>query len=347
VCTAHFLAPESITKNITITGFPGIRVLPPPRMSECRVVELGTEAKNGTRAAARGWGATTVFECRCRKAGNARIARKGQQEETREVNPTAEVNHTYSVTPIIVDMSLDGARLKVVRAQEHLDSLKVAIGEYEKANPYSVTIDNNPKEIGGKANVTKHPDTRLSAIIGDCLHNLSSALDYVMWEIAGTFAGRPLVAAPIGDDKPYFPLWDSPSSFTKYITRLNDPRRWNYKIPDPVISAFERVQPYQAGYGRLGLFKTLVNVDKHRLPLVAQGEIDTFEISVSKVRIGGQFPPPFGTDLSHYKPQVKTQATVYVTWQDPFMPREPVARTMEDFVKLIAHIVPGFDRFCI
>ena len=228
-----------------------------------------------------------------------------------------------------------------------MDSLKVAIGEYEKTNPYSITIDNNPKEVGGNANVTKHPDPRLSTIIGDCLHNLSSALDYVMWEIAGTFAGRTLVAPPSGGDRPYFPLWDSPKGFAKYIASLNDPRGWDYKIPDPVISAFERVQPYQAGYWRLGQFKTLVNVDKHRLPLIAHGEIDTFEISVSKVRIGGQFPPPFGVDPSHYKSQVKTQATVYVTWQDPFMPREPVARTMGDFIKLVADIIPRFDSFCI
>jgi hypothetical protein len=185
---------------------------------------------------------------------------------------------------------LDGARLKIVRAQEHLDSLKIAIWEYEKTNPYAVTINNNPKQIGGKADITKHPDPRFSTIIGDCLHNLSSALDYVMWEIASTFAGRPLSAPPLGDDKPYFPLWDSTTSFTNYSARLNDPRKWNYKIPHPVVSAFEAVQPYHAGYERLGLFKILVNVDKHRLPLIAQGEINTFQLSVGKVRVNSQFP---------------------------------------------------------
>jgi type I restriction enzyme S subunit len=52
-------------------------------------------------------------------------------------------------------------------------------------------------------------------------------------------------------------------------------------------------------------------------------------------------------DPSYHEPQMNTQATVCVTWQDPFMPPEPVERTMDDFVKLVADIVPRFDRFCI
>jgi hypothetical protein len=244
-------------------------------------------------------------------------------------------------------MSLDGARLKVVWAQKHLDRLKVAIGEYEQDKPYAITIDNDPKQIGGKADVTRHPDLTLAAMIGDCLHNLSSALDYAIWEIAGTFAKRPLIAPPLGDDKPYFPIWDVPAAFNGYIARLNKPSGWNYQIPDAVIATLEKVQPYQAGYGRLGLFKTLVNVDKHRLLLVAKGEIKTFEIAVSRVKIGSDFPPHLTDDPSYYKPQIKTDATVQVTWDDPFMPDEPVLRTMENFVELVADVVPRFDGFVL
>src|SRR5258708_4121976 len=180
---------------------------------------------------------------------------------------------------------LDGARLKIARAQEHLDCLKAAIQEYEVANPYAITIDNDPKQVGGKADVTKHPAPRLGAIIGDCLHNLSSALDYVMWEVAGTFAGRVLIAPPHGHDKPYFPLFGTLDRFKNYMARLNDPTKSNYKIPDTVISVFEAVQPYQAGYGPLGLLKKLINADKQRLPVVAQREICAFEITVATDKI--------------------------------------------------------------
>jgi hypothetical protein len=147
---------------------------------------------------------------------------------------------------------LDGARLKVVRAQEHLDSLTDEIGRYAKGDPYVVSVKEYVEGWwGGRADITHHPAPRFSAIIGDCLHNLSSALDYVMWEVASTYAGRVLEAPPLGTDRPYFPLWDSPTSFDNYVSRLNDPKAWNYQIPDPVIAEFRTVQPYNAGYYRL------------------------------------------------------------------------------------------------
>ena len=240
---------------------------------------------------------------------------------------------------------LDGARLKIIRANEHLESLNVAIGEYEKRNPYSITIGNDPATTI-TPNVVSHPDPILSGIIGDCIHNLSCALDYVMWEIAWTYAGRILRPPPLGDDRPYFPLWGNPGSFRNYATRLNDPKRWNYKIPDRVITAFESVQPYQTGYDCLRIFKILTNADKHRLPLVAQGEIKTFNATIARVKISDTFPPHLA-DTDHYAPQVKTQATVHVTWHDPFMPRVPVIQTMREFVECIANIIPTFDNFVV
>jgi uncharacterized membrane protein YcgQ (UPF0703/DUF1980 family) len=60
-----------------------------------------------------------------------------------------------------------------------------------------------------------------------------------------------------------------------------------------------------------------------------------------------ELTPQLTSDPAHYETKVETQATVYVTWQDPFMPREPVQRTIEDFVKLVANVVPRFDGFVL
>lgn len=236
---------------------------------------------------------------------------------------------------------LDGARLKVVWAQKHLDTLSNEILRYLHDYPHVVSLKKaGDSQWHGTASV-RDPDDRLSAIIGDCLHNLACALDYVMWEVAGTYAGRVLVAPPQGKDKPYFPLWDQPSAFQKYIRGLNDPRT-NYKIPDPVITEFEQVQPYQSGYARLGLFRILINVDKHRLPLVTKGELSGRRFSVN-------FPSDVNPQLAMTEAEAKfqTQTTVHVTWQDASMPREPVQRTIEDFVKLVADIIPRFGQFVL
>src|SRR5437879_4721698 len=115
-------------------------------------------------------------------------------------------------------MSLDGARLKVVWAQKHLNSLQDAIRIYTEQNTYVVDVEEYIKRwFAGSANLNQ-PEPQLSAIVGDVLHNLACSLDYVMWEVAGTFAGRVLSAPPPGKDKPYFPIWDDPDCFDKYIS---------------------------------------------------------------------------------------------------------------------------------
>src|SRR5450432_914865 len=136
-------------------------------------------------------------------------------------------------------MSLDGAILKVVRAQEHLDSLKDEIERYLKTDPYVVNVQKNSDGWGGDAAVIRQPDPRLSTIIGDCLHNARCALDYIMWELAGTYAGRVLIPPPTGDDKCYFPITTSDKSFGRLsVPRVNNRSPYtlaDYKIPDRVI----------------------------------------------------------------------------------------------------------------
>jgi len=53
---------------------------------------------------------------------------------------------------------LDGARLKVVRAKEHLNSLKSAVLKYKGLKPYVVSIEKSPDEWSGRADITEHPD---------------------------------------------------------------------------------------------------------------------------------------------------------------------------------------------
>jgi hypothetical protein len=238
---------------------------------------------------------------------------------------------------------LNGARLKVVRAQEHLDTLKLEIDRYLKSKKYLVTpIQNESGDWGVEHEITANPDPRFSAIIGDCLHNARCALDYIMWEVAGTFAQRVLVAPPQGTDKPYFPIYDNPAGFKKSIPALS-----KYKIPDPVIAEFEAVQAYKAGYEALWLLHTLVNVDKHRLPLTVIGEFDRIELTISRLVLGPGAPPPPPPYPGMLEPDVQTQATVFVSWEDLTMPREPVDLTIENMIKSVANVIPRFDGFVL
>jgi len=77
------------------------------------------------------------------------------------------------------------------------------------------------------------------------------------------------------------------------------------------------------------------------------GDIETMTTDVITISRNSKFPPILTDDPAYYEPKVNTQATVCVTWQDTFMPPEPVERTLEDFVKIVADIVPRFDPFVL
>lgn len=82
---------------------------------------------------------------------------------------------------------LDGAKLKVVRAQKHLQSLKNEIATYLNTNPYEIPIENDGDEMIIRAAVIRpgcDPPEELSCIVSECIGSLRSALDYIAWELA-------------------------------------------------------------------------------------------------------------------------------------------------------------------
>jgi len=167
--------------------------------------------------------------------------------------------------------ALAGARLKIIRAQKHLDSLKDELARYTQSKPYGLTVENDRDVVGmvrPNWHITCDPDAYLGTIVGDCLCNLRSALDYVAWELASKHVGRPLVGPPSGKDRITFPIVSGANSF-------GDSRKVfaRYKIPTSAIDEIESVQPYGGGYHPLWLLNLLVNSDKHRLPVLARGDV--------------------------------------------------------------------------
>jgi hypothetical protein len=165
---------------------------------------------------------------------------------------------------------LDGARLKIVRAQQHLDSLKHEIMAYIRSKPYEFPIEDDGEYITVRdATISENPPVLLSCIIGDCVCNLRAALDYIAWQLAAhNFPGL-----QIGTDRVYFPISETPQDF-------KPDRLTKYGIPATVVSLIESVQPYHAGYETLALLKLLVNQDKHCLPLLALATATTAEMQV-------------------------------------------------------------------
>ena len=134
-------------------------------------------------------------------------------------------------------LDLTDIRAKIARAQEHRQAIKDEIGAYFNRHPYGVTTQAN-------ADYTRYsilfrvneppPLQRWSLMFADCLTNLRTALDYLIYAIACHEAAP----NPPRDSNYGFPITDSPENFGKALNvgRLGD-------ISTTVRAAIERVQP--------------------------------------------------------------------------------------------------------
>ena len=81
--------------------------------------------------------------------------------------------------------------LKLERAREHLQSLDAEISEWLEGDTYRY-VPQLDSESGKKRiyfEVLQDPPARFSLIICDCLHNLHSALDCLIYELTTAYTG--------------------------------------------------------------------------------------------------------------------------------------------------------------
>src|SRR5438132_7788497 len=98
---------------------------------------------------------------------------------------------------------LDGARFKIVWAQQHLSSLKSKIRSYldQQTDEIRSQPHMNPQHTWLRPTHILRPivptETQppISGIIGDIVTNARAALDYIMWELAQRYFAPPLDAA--------------------------------------------------------------------------------------------------------------------------------------------------------
>ena len=153
--------------------------------------------------------------------------------------------------------------LKLYRALQHLERLEVEVKRWLGGNPYSIGIESDPerRENALWVNPLHPPPADFSLIIGDCLHNLRSALDSLVYTLAIANHGSPL-SKDIAK-KMQFPMTKDCDGFRSSKWRIRD-------IPDGAQAEIEGLQPYnrRQNYARdpLWVLNELSNIDKHRLP---------------------------------------------------------------------------------
>ena len=86
----------------------------------------------------------------------------------------------------------NGARLKLNRAQRHIEELVAAIEAYHAKNPYVARLERGDEEDEYvlRSYFTHEPPEELTVIIVDCLQNMRMSLEHLVWALARQELGR-------------------------------------------------------------------------------------------------------------------------------------------------------------
>jgi hypothetical protein len=191
-------------------------------------------------------------------------------------------------------------RLKLDRAEEHLQQLEAEVDRYAARDTYQVL--GQIKTEGQERvwlyclRVTEQPDAdRLAAIAGDVVHNVRSALDHL--------------AVALGQRDAFFPVFTEDPALDQrsYSCVHDDPRaRWARAVdgmPKDAVTIIEAAQPYHSGpdanINGLALLNRFDNADKHRralAPIVSGLRDASFVATARDQRIPGSAGPGFYED---------------------------------------------------
>jgi len=138
-----------------------------------------------------------------------------------------------------------------------------------RAHPYHVVPQIDPKTgrwlLIAKGEVPDEPvPLDIGVVAGDFAHNLRSALNYLVWQLA-----TPPVGTGPGNDTQFPIFFDHPPRVYKLPPAdrfRSSQNRFLAGVRDPHRAFIERLQPYHGGHrSNLELLAILNDLDKHRV----------------------------------------------------------------------------------
>ncbi len=260
---------------------------------------------------------------------------------------------------------LDGSRLKIKRAGQHLNVLKRHVRRFGKDHPYRIREDAD-RETGQyvKSVVVPQAPPQWSLIIGDIAHNLRSALDHLAWQLAIRSSPTRNPENEWDARQISWPIYCDP---LKYRGKRKD-RVWR---KDGLVSPFDQMvencQPYKRWANPkedpLWLLHELSNLDKHRE--LHATLIDLRELPAAPFREVSVDPETGEKAFSYGPPEYPVkeievvvgpgapEAQVYVEGDFPFeveitnpgsvLHEQPVLRLVESIRREVKGVIAVFD----
>lgn len=151
------------------------------------------------------------------------------------------------------------------RARKHLNDFNRTATRFISSRRYEVVTEKDSDGVNQflriKVKGGKEPPLGLSLIAGDCIHNLRSILDNLIWQL-GSASG----CSKTKLDDLAFPAYKASTAFDAWKEKF-------HCLPQSAIDLIGSLQPYQSYKGRndpdlhpLWILNRLWNDDKHRTP---------------------------------------------------------------------------------
>ncbi|MGD0914007.1 MAG: hypothetical protein ABR928_19115 [Terracidiphilus sp.] len=244
--------------------------------------------------------------------------------------------------------SIGSVRQKIRHAKLHLDFVKAEIQGYLDANqsqfvPHASSTPDHPTfAVKPKSPIPE----KIGLFVGDCLQNLRTSLDYLIWELV-------LVAKNTPSKKNMFPICLTVQAFQS--AQRGDLMQG---VDSAAIALIESIQPYHDGQPSatsLAILNELTNINKHRrLVLTEFSTLSFSEMSDTLDKWLKAGSPDLST-LAHNTgfdrvvtaEQMKVQGDLipFVAFNEGAVTGMGVEFTLEGLVAYVSGVVDCFEVF--
>lgn len=244
----------------------------------------------------------------------------------------------------------NSAGLKIQWANKHINDLNSFLKEFIGSGHYGIFVDKDP-ETGiyrFKAGSREGTPAEIPLMIGDTTHNLRSALDHIITEIAG--GDKTSVYFPFHKDVETF-ISTTDSRVVKARRDINAgcPGLWDFIVNE--------LKPYESGNHALWAITKLDAVDKHKfiIPIVTVTQVHIKEMFDKKhgmtyrdtfIEVRGD--RAVGITASQH--EFNLEGNVDFTLEVLFPPgglfeNQPVVPTLFNLSELVAEVLQAIRQF--
>jgi hypothetical protein len=90
-----------------------------------------------------------------------------------------------------------GNELKLGRAARHFNEASALLAAYKNPTPYEIRRDENPDTgLSFWITLNRKPPDDIALAAGDCIHNLRSSLDHIIYELSCHHTQQNMSGAP-------------------------------------------------------------------------------------------------------------------------------------------------------